>query len=54
MPAAVPFTAGPEWQEVVVPWTALGLEPKDVMGLVFAGGPAPRAFSFRLDDVRIR
>jgi hypothetical protein len=48
------FEAGAEWREVVFPWSALGIDGKDVTAIVFAGGPEPGAFEFYIDDVRLR
>ncbi|MEJ7812840.1 MAG: CIA30 family protein [Gemmatimonadaceae bacterium] len=48
------FVAGPEWREVTIPWSAFGVDGKDVMALVFAGGPTPGAYAFQIDDLRLR
>lgn len=48
------FTAGEEWREVVVPWSALGTDGKGVMAIMFLGGPAPGEFRLQVDDVRLR
>lgn len=48
------FTAGSEWREIVVPWTALGTDGTGVMAIMFLGGPQTGAFTFQVDDVRLR
>jgi imidazolonepropionase-like amidohydrolase len=49
------FVAGPEWTEHTFRFTDFdGVDGKDVMGVVFAAGPGAPAFTFRLDDVRLR
>lgn len=54
MPLMQTFTAGPEWQEVVMPWSAFGTDRADVMAVIFAGGPEPGAFAFQVDEVSLR
>lgn len=55
MPLMQTFVAGPEWQEVAMPWKSFGgLDGSDVMAVIFAGGPAAGAFSFQVDEVAIR
>jgi imidazolonepropionase-like amidohydrolase len=53
-PLTQTFVAGSEWREVTVPWTAFGVDGKGVMAVIFAGGPEPGAFSFQIDNVRLR
>jgi hypothetical protein len=48
------FVAGPEWREVVLPWSDFGIDGSDVMGIVFAGGPQPGPFGFQIDTLRLR
>ncbi|HEX5725689.1 MAG TPA: CIA30 family protein [Longimicrobiaceae bacterium] len=49
------FTAGPEWTEHVFPFSAFGgTDGRDLMALIFAGGPTPGDFAFQLDDVRFQ
>src|SRR5690606_19916775 len=43
------FTAGAEWQEIVVPWTALGTDGKGVMAIMILGGPEPGEFTMQID-----
>ncbi len=54
MPIARPFEAGGEWREVALPWSAFGVDGKDIMAVIFAGGPEPGEFEFYIDDVRLR
>lgn len=54
MPLIHPFTAGPEWQEVNVPWSVLGIDGSDVMAILFSGGPQPGAFSLQVDEVTLK
>lgn len=53
-PIARPFEAGADWREVVLPWSAFGVDGTDIMAVIFAGGPEPGAFEFYIDDVRLR
>lgn len=49
------FTAGPEWAEHTLPFSAFGgIDGHDVMAVIFAGGPRPGAFSFQVDEVGFR
>lgn len=48
------FTAGEDWTEVVVPWSALGTDGRGVMAIMLLGGPQPGRFAFDVDDVRLR
>jgi imidazolonepropionase-like amidohydrolase len=54
MPLAQEFVAGPEWREVVIPWSAFGTDARDLMAVIFAAGPSPGTFRFQIDDVSIR
>ena len=54
-PMTSTFTAGPQWEEVSVPFSAFaGFDGRDLVGMVFAAGPEPGDFSFRIDQVRLR
>jgi imidazolonepropionase-like amidohydrolase len=53
MPASKPFTAGPEWQRVTVPFSDLGLDGSDILGIFVGGGPALGTFRFQIDDIRL-
>ncbi|HEU0053904.1 MAG TPA: hypothetical protein VFQ39_12040, partial [Longimicrobium sp.] len=50
------FTAGPEWKEIVIPFSAFGggINGSDLMGLIFTGGPAAGGFAFQIDGVRFQ
>jgi hypothetical protein len=55
IPAAAPFTPGPEWREVVLPFSAFsGIDGSDLRGVLFSAGSKPGAFRFEIDDVRFR
>jgi hypothetical protein len=55
MPLMRTFVAGSEWAEHVFPLSAFGgIDGKDVMALIFSGGPQPGPFAFQIDGVRIR
>ena len=54
-PLTQSFTPGAEWKEFVVPFSAFGgIDGRDVMAVLFAGGPQPGAFSFQIDEIRFR
>lgn len=54
IPASFPFTAGAEWSEVVVPFSALpGIDPAAVTMIGFNAGPKPGAYRFDIADVRL-
>jgi imidazolonepropionase-like amidohydrolase len=48
------FVAPAAWTEVVVPWSAFGIDGKDVTAIMFVGGPKPGPFALHVDDVRLR
>ncbi len=49
------FVAGEEWQEYVFPFSTFdGITGRGLMAVIFAGGPGPGPFEFRIDDVRFR
>jgi imidazolonepropionase-like amidohydrolase len=54
MPLIQTFTPGAEWQEFTLPWKAFGTEAKDVMAVIFSGGPAAGEFWFQVDEVGLR
>ena len=55
IPASQPFTAGPEWREHVMPLKAFqGIDGADLRGILFSASPAPGAFRFAIDHVRLR
>jgi hypothetical protein len=47
-------TPGPEWQEFTLPWKASGTDARDVMAVIFTGGPAAGEFWFQVDEVGLR
>lgn len=53
MPASKSFTAGSEWQRVTVPFSDLGLDGSDILGIFVGGGPALGTFRFQIDGVRL-
>jgi hypothetical protein len=49
------FTAGPEWTEHTIPFSAFdGIDGRGVMAVIFAGGPRAGAFAFQVDQVGFR
>jgi imidazolonepropionase-like amidohydrolase len=54
IPASVPFTAGADWAEVTVPFSAMpGIDPAAVTMIGFNAGPKPGGYRFELADVRL-
>lgn len=54
IPRAVPFTAGAQWQEVAMPFSAFaGVDPAAVTMIGFNAGPQPGDYRFELADVRL-
>jgi imidazolonepropionase-like amidohydrolase len=54
IPAARPFAAGPEWREVVIPFTAFNIDGSDLRGVLFSADAKPGPFAFAIDNVRVR
>lgn len=54
MPMTRTFASTPEWTEHTLPLSAFGTDGKDMIMLIIAAGPAPGAFEFFIDNVRIR
>lgn len=55
IPAAQPFTAGPEWTEVVLPLKGFGgIDGSDLSGILFSADARPGPFGFAIDNVRLR
>ena len=48
------WKAPPDWTEVYVPWSALGIDGRGVMAIMLVGGPQPGKFAYQVDDVRLR
>jgi imidazolonepropionase-like amidohydrolase len=55
-PAMMAFTAGPEWREHTMAFSAFSaaLDGSDVTGILFSAGAPAGAFRFQIDDVRLR
>ncbi len=53
IPAQKAFTAGPEWQQVTVPFSDLSLDGSDILGIFVGGGLPHGTFRFQIDDVRL-
>jgi len=54
-PLTQTFVAATDWKEFAFPLSAFGgIDGHDLMAVIFAGGPAAGAFSFRIDGVRFR
>ena len=48
------FVAGADWKEYALPLSAFGgIDGHGVMALIFAGGPAPGPFAFRVDNIEL-
>ena len=55
VPAIRPFTAGPEWQEFVMPLSAFsGVDGSDLRGVLFSAGSIPGPFRLAIDEIRLR
>ncbi|HEV2332688.1 MAG TPA: CIA30 family protein [Gammaproteobacteria bacterium] len=55
IPLMQPFTAGPVWQKVTIPFQAFsGTEMAQLKGIAFCAGPNPGKFRFEIDQVVIR
>jgi imidazolonepropionase-like amidohydrolase len=52
-PAVRTFVAGPEWTRVTFAFSDFGVDGRDVMGILWTGGPETGAFSFRVDDLSL-
>ncbi|MGJ9419712.1 CIA30 family protein [Massilia sp. CMS3.1] len=54
IPGAKPFTTGPAWTEISVPFSELkGIDPGAVTMLGFNAGPQPGDYRFEIADVRL-
>ena len=53
IPASKSFTAGPEWQQITVPFADLKLDGTDIVGIFVGGGSAKGAFRFQVDGVKL-
>lgn len=55
MPAMRSFVAGPEWTQVSMPIADFdGIDGRDVMGILWTGGPQPGKFAFTIDQIELR
>jgi hypothetical protein len=55
IPASQSFTAGPEWREVVLPFSRFsGIDGSDLKAVLFSAGAQAGGFRFMIDDVRLR
>ena len=48
------FTPSTQWTEFDMPFADFGTDGRDVLGILFAGGPQPGAFSLYIDEVRLK
>ncbi len=54
-PAMMGFTAGPQWQRFSFEFAEFGkVDGKDMMGILFSGGPASGKFEFQVDQVELQ
>jgi imidazolonepropionase-like amidohydrolase len=55
LPLTRTFVAGPQWTEVTMALSDFdGVDGRDVMGILWTGGPAPESFSFSIDEIDLR
>lgn len=55
MPAMRSFVAGTQWTLVSMPIADFdGLDGRDVMGILWTGGPQPGKFAFTIDQIELR
>ncbi|HEX8954601.1 MAG TPA: CIA30 family protein [Polyangia bacterium] len=55
LPATRTFVAGPQWTEVSMPLADFdGLDGRDLMGILWTGGPQPEKFAFAIDQLELR
>jgi imidazolonepropionase-like amidohydrolase len=52
-PAIRTFVAGPDWKKVSFSFADFGIDGRDVMGILWTGGPEAGAFSFLVDDLTL-
>jgi hypothetical protein len=54
-PATRTFVAGPEWKQVTLPLVDFdGLDGRDLMGILWTGGPQPGKFAFTIDQLELQ
>ena len=55
MAATRTFIAGPQWTEVSLPLADFdGLDGRDIMGILWTGGPKAEKFAFTIDQIELR
>ena len=55
MPATRTFVAGAKWSEVSLPLADFdGIDGRDLMGILWTGGPQPGKFAFTIDQLELR
>jgi imidazolonepropionase-like amidohydrolase len=52
-PLSFTFKSTTEWAEVSVPWSAFGVDGRDIMAVMIVGGPQAGAFNIQVDNVRL-
>jgi len=52
-PAARSFVAGPEWKEVIIPFSDFGTDAHDLEAIIFGVQMNPGRFTFLIDTVRL-
>jgi imidazolonepropionase-like amidohydrolase len=53
-PATRTFVAGQQWTEVSMPLSDFGVDGRDIMGILWTGGPQAGKFSFTIDQIDLR
>lgn len=54
MPAQQTFSAGPDWKQTTVPFSAFnGTDGHDISAILFVGGPAAGKFDFQIDNIKL-
>lgn len=53
-PLTQQFTAGAEWTEFVMPFTAFGVDGHDIQGLAWTLTQTPGKFTLQVDEIRLR
>ena len=54
MPAQQTFTAGSDWEQTNIPFSAFnGTDGHDISAILFVGGPAAGKFDFQVDEIKL-
>jgi imidazolonepropionase-like amidohydrolase len=54
IPAQQTFTAGSEWKQASIPFSAFdGTDGHDISAILFVGGPAAGKFDFQVDEIKL-